>query len=283
MQTAQYQPQGTPLAQPDQYTTYTTQTVPVQDTGILHHMSAALSDSVNRVLALLVSILPGLLAFILAVAILTAIGVFLSWALRRLLTGMKFDERMARSTTSGISDWSPNHSPTVLVGRVAFWACLVLGLIIGIFSLDASYSSNGSYLSASLLPYLTRAVGAIIILFAGNLVARFLARTVLIGAVNNQLQYARFLSMGVKWLVLVLTAAMTLDHLQVGGNVVELAFGILFGGIVLTLSIAIGLGSRDLVSRSLEAATERVPSGIASTPGMPPQPTHGTEEALRHF
>ena len=87
--------------------------------------------------------------------------------------------------------------------------------------------------------------------------ARYLARTVLIGAVNNQLYYARFLSMGVKWLVLVLTGAMVLDHLQIGGTVVELAFGILFGGIVLTLALAVGLGSRELVSRSLERTAER--------------------------
>ncbi len=78
----------------------------------------------------------------------------------------------------------------------------------------------------------------------------------LISAVNAQLQYAQVLSLGVKWLVLVLTAAMVLDHLEVGGNIVELAFGILFGGIVLTLSLAVGLGSRDLVSRSLESHVE---------------------------
>jgi hypothetical protein len=94
------------------------------------------------------------------------------------------------------------------------------------------------------------------------------------------LQYARFLSLGVKWLVLVLTAAMVLDHLEVGGVVAELAFGILFGGIVLTLSLAIGLGSRDLVSRSLGSHVERSnehpfmpPSGPPTTPG----------ESIRHF
>ena len=289
MQATSYPPQvlsvSPAVSQPDQYTTYTTQPAyPVQDPGVLHHMSAALSDSVNRVLSLLVSILPGLLAFILAIGLMTGIGIFLSWALRKVLSGMKFDERLARNRATGISDWSPGHSPTALVGRIVFWGCEVIGLIIGIFSLDASYSPNGSYLSASLLPYLTRAVGAILILFVGNLVARFLARTVLIGAVNNQLQYARFLSMGVKWLVLVLTAAMTLDHLQVGGNVVELAFGILFGGIVLTLSIAIGLGSRDLVSRSLEAAADKNPAipqasafGAGTPPATPPV------ETLRHF
>ena len=131
-------------------------------------------------------------------------------------------------------------------------------------------------LSASLLPYVSRTVGAVLLVFAGNLIARFLARTVLIGAVNAQLQYARFLSLGVKWLVLVLTAAMALDHLQVGGTIIELAFGILFGGIVLTLSLAVGLGSRDLVTRSLERTAEK-PERV------PQQPPQSSGESLRHF
>jgi hypothetical protein len=123
-------------------------------------------------------------------------------------------------------------------------------------------------------------VGAVFLLIAGTLFARFLARSVLIGAVNAQLRYARFLSLGVKWLVLVLTAAMVLDHLQIAGIVVELAFGILFGGIVLTLALAVGLGSRDLVSRSLESHTEHAGErGVA--PPAPPTTVPG--ESIRHF
>jgi hypothetical protein len=78
----------------------------------------------------------------------------------------------------------------------------------------------------------------------------------------------------------VLTAAMVLDHLQIGGNVVELAFGILFGGIVLTLALAIGLGSRDLVSRSLESRVERPAEHSAVPPGAP---TTGPGDSIRHF
>jgi hypothetical protein len=262
--------------QPDAYPNDPTQQP--EYASIWHQMSDALHASVYRVVSLLISLLPGLLAFILALGLMALFGALLSFGLRRALGAAKFDERMAQKRTSGIADWSPGHSPTALAGRVAFWGCVVLGLIIGISAFDASYAS-GSALNISLLPYLTRSVGAILLLFAGNLIARFLARTVLIGAVNHQLQYARFLSMGVKWLVLVLTAAMVLDHLQVGGNIIELAFGILFGGIVLTLSLAIGLGSRELVTRSLERTAERPER--TSLSGMPPQ-REGTEK-LRHF
>jgi hypothetical protein len=78
--------------------------------------------------------------------------------------------------------------------------------------------------------------------------------------------------------VLVLTAATVRDHLEIGGTVVDLAFGILVGGIVLTLSLAIGLGSRDIVSRSLEknVETEPLPPDFISKPQT-------TTETLRHF
>jgi hypothetical protein len=245
----------------------------------------ALRESMHRVLVKLVSFLPGLLALLFAIIVLTAIGALLALLLRRILMAARFDERFARNQGSNVADWSPGHSPTVLVARTAFWACVLLGFIIGISAFDASYAGN-SQIAAILIPYLTHSAGAVLILLAGTVIARFLSRSVLIGAVNLQMQYARFLSLGVKWLVLVLTAAMVLDHLDIGGTIVDLAFGILFGGIVLTLSLAIGLGSRDLVSRSLEKTADPrtpTPDDIADLAPRPIPPQTQPSETLRHF
>jgi len=246
----------------------------VDNATIWHHMSEALHLSLYRVISLLIAILPGILAFFVALLIFALIGMFVSALMRRVLRAAKFDDRIARAR--GSADWTPMSSPTALIGRASFWGCVLLGLIIGVSAFDTSYATAAA-LPISLLPYLTHAVGAIFLLIAGTLIARFLARSVLIGAVNAQLQYARFLSLGVKWLVLVLTAAMVLEHLEIGGMVVELAFGILFGGIVLTLSLAVGLGSRDLVSRSLESRVERTGEHSAE-----PAPAN-TTESIRHF
>lgn len=239
----------------------------------------ALRQSAHRALVTLANFLPGILALLVAVILLTIIGAAVAALLRRLLVSMRFDERLSRNPIVPLTEWSPSNSPTLLATRAAFWGCVVLGFVIGILAFDAAYS--GTYqMSVILLPYLTHSVGAIIILILGNLIARFLSRSVLIGAVNSNFQYARFLSMGVKWMVLVITAAMVLDHLQIGGEIVDLAFGILFGGIVLTLSLAIGLGSRDIVSRSLDKKVD------LPTDTMPPvtdyRPTQPTE-TLRHF
>ncbi len=245
--------------------------------SIWRHMSEALHESLYRVLSVLIAILPGILAFIVALVVLTLVGMAVSALLRRGLTAAKFDEHLARGR--GNVDWAPSTSPTALIARASFWACVLLGLIIGVSAFDASYATAAT-LTNSLLPYLTRVVGAVLLLIAGTLFARFLARSVLIEAVNAHLAYARFLSLGIKWLVLVLTAAMVFDHLQIGGHVVELAFGILFGGIVLTLALAVGLGSRDLVSRSLESHAEH--SGERSV-APPATPATGPGESIRHF
>jgi hypothetical protein len=259
----------TPSGQPQQ--------VYVDNATIWRHMSDALHQSLYRVLSLLIAVLPGILAFFVALTVFTLLGMAISAILRRGLTLIKFDNRLSRYRAAG--DWTPASAPTAIVARVSFWGCVLLGLMIGVSAFDASYATAAT-LPISLLPYLTHAVGAIFLLIAGTVIARFLARSVLIGAVNAQLQYARFLSLGVKWLVLVLTAAMILDHLEIGGVVVSLAFGILFGGIVLTLSLAVGLGSRDLVSRSLESRVERssehgveVPAAAKGEAGEP----------IRHF
>ncbi len=223
-----------------------------ENVSISRHMSEALHQSLYRVLTLLIALLPGILAFIVALLVFAAAGTLISWILRRCLTWAKFDLRLAQKNGA---DWTPTTSPTEIVARASFWLCILIGLVIGVSAFDTSYAS-GAAPTVSLLPYLTHAIGAALLLVAGIVIARFLARSVLISAVNAQLQYARVLSLGVKWLVLVLTSAMVLDHLQVGGSIVELAFGILFGGIVLTLALAVGLGSRDLVSRSLESRVE---------------------------
>lgn len=248
----------------------------LEDASVWQHMSGALHQSLYRILTLLIAVLPGLLAFFVSVFVFALIGMVISSLLRRGLKVIHFNDRLTQNRNT--VDWLPVTSPTTIVARFSFWTCLLTGLVIGVAAFDASFAASTS-IPVSMLPYLTRVVGAVLLLVVGTLIARFLARSVLIGAVNAQLQYARFLSLGVKWLVMVLTAAMVLDHLQIGGMIVELAFGILFGGIVLTLSLAVGLGSRELVSRTLETHTEFGADAAKSQriPGGSP------EELIRHF
>ena len=249
-------------------------------------IESALRQSTHRVIGVLAAFLPGLVVFLMAIIILTLLGWGLAALLRALMVRLRFDERVSAWRLPGalttLGDWSPAHSPSALIARSILWLFILVGVAVGITGFDAAYEAN-SQVELFVLPYLTHLIGAILLLFAGGLIARFLSRSVLISAVNAQLQYARVLSLGVKWLVLVLTAAMALDHLRIGGTIVELAFGILFGGIVFALSLAVGLGSRDLVSRSIERI-ER-PSVVPSPEAVraAAEPAEAARGRLRHF
>lgn len=242
---------------------------------MISQMKDALVVSTQSVLVKLANFLPAALALIIAIALFALIGAGLSWVVRKILTNVKFDERADRGTV-GVSDWSPSQSPTSLVGRIVFWACTLLGVVVGIEAFDSASASFE--ITPIFLPYLAHGVGAFLIAVAGILVARYLSRSILINASNARLQYARLLSLGAKYLVLVFTGAMVLDHLGIGGVIVELGFGILFGGMVLTLALAVGLGSRDVVARSIERTADRTtPIDTAARTSAEPSRT------IRHF
>ncbi len=208
----------------------------------------ALHDSMARVMTKIATLLPGLVALLVAVAVFALLGWIAAWLLGRLLHAARLDERMSRFGGRGWASWAGERSASALAARAVFWIFLVIGLLVGVSAFDAA---SAYALSPYLAGYVPRLLAALVILILGTLFARFLSRTVLISGTNMNLQYARLLSVGAKWLVMVLTAAMVLDHLGIGGEIVDLGFGILFGGIVLALALAVGLGTRDVVSREL--------------------------------
>jgi len=214
----------------------------------------ALSQSTTRVVSQVASLLPGICALLLALLISVAVALAVAAIVRRLLAGIQFDERVMGWGFQSLAEWSPGRSPTLLVSRVAGWAVVFIGFAIGVSALDLKLTSA---LVLRFFEYLPHVLAAIVVLLVGNAIARYLARSVLIEAVNMNLQYARLLSTGVRWMVMVLAITMALDHLAIGGDIIRLAFGILFGGIVLALALAVGLGSKELVCRSLEREAHR--------------------------
>jgi uncharacterized membrane protein len=216
-----------------------------------------LDQSTTKFLTEIAHLLPGVVALIVALVISSILAWILAIVVRRLLTSIHFDEQLNRWGFAYLGEWSPMNSPTRLVSRTIACIVVIAGFLIGIAAFDAE---STSLLVLSVFAYIPNIVGAILVLSVGSIVASFLARSVLIGAVNLNLQYARLLSAGVKWLVTVFAVAMALEHLKIAPSIVDLAFGILFGGIVLTLVLAVALNSKELVTKSLDRNAKETPS-----------------------
>jgi hypothetical protein len=220
---------------------------------VWNDVQQALYDSTTQVMTGLARLLPGVLALVLAVLVSGVLAWIASSLVQRALRGMRFDEQIATWGWLEVPVWSRHH-PSVFIARVVAGAIVLVGVLIGIAAFDTTLTSS---LVMGAFGGIPRLLIALVLIVVGYLLAQFLARGALIGAVNMNLPYAGLLGVGVKWLVLVLASAMALDHVGIGGNIVSLAFGIVFGGIVLALALAVGLGSKDVVARSIERELER--------------------------
>jgi hypothetical protein len=213
----------------------------------------ALAQSAARLLARFASLLPGMVALILAVVISIFLAFILAFVARRLLIRLRFGERLVEWGFSSPAE-SATKNAAVLVSRAIAGLVILVGFLIGITAFDAEWTFK---LAQDALEYIPNVLGAALVFVVGSIVARFFARSVLISGVNMNLHYARLLSLGVKSLVIVLAGAMALEHLRIATGVVQLAFGILFGGIVLALALAVGLGAKDFVTKSLQRDVEK--------------------------
>jgi hypothetical protein len=216
---------------------------------------AALVDVGDR----LAVILPGLIAMILLVAA----GLVLGWLARALVTrvarALGLDRHLERwGLVPSLRRSGVFRTPADILGSVAFWAIFLVFASLGVDSLGFPGST-----SALILAFLPPLFAATLILVVGLLVATFLSQGVLVAAVNAGVPEARLLARAVQWGVLLFAGATALTHLGIGKEMVLVAFGISFGGLVFALALAFGLGgrtiARDILARRLrrEAAPPR--------------------------
>ena len=204
-------------------------------------------DSAESLLRATARLLPSVLAMLLFFALSAVLAVAIRGAVRRICERLALDRRLREWGVWPAGD--ARSSPTRLLTRLSFWTVLALGVFLGLSVLDAPAASA---VSVRLLEYVPRVLVALAIFAVAAGIARVVERNVLIGAVNLGMQSARLLALGARWLVVLLGAAIALDHSGVAAHVVTVAFGILFGGIVFALSLAVGLGAKDFVARSLQ-------------------------------
>jgi hypothetical protein len=136
-----------------------------------------------------------------------------------------------------------------VAGAVSFWVGVSVVLAVGVNALEPGALRD---ILSEIVHFLPRLLAAGLILLAGLGVAAIARRSVLLGAVNSGLPWARAGARGVHVVVLAFFAAMALDHLGVARSILVAAFSIAGGGLVLALALAFGLGARDVARRYIE-------------------------------
>ncbi len=213
-------------------------------------VGAVLDNTVREFMTRLAAFGPNLLAMAIILVAGAVVAVAIDLSVRFVLPRLGFDRFASRTGISTVLQKGGIVSPP---SRVL--AHLLAGMVLAGFILLAVAALNlevaVELVSRGFL-YLPQVLVAIALLLVGTMVGAVIRRSVLIAAVNAGLPSARIVAAGAQAAVMILAVAMALEHLGVGRQVLLLAFAILFGGVVLALALAFGLGAQTLARGVLE-------------------------------
>lgn len=178
------------------------------------------------------------------------LGIILKVISLRLFRAINLERGFDRSGVSEVLKKGGIREPiTTFLSRIIGWITILTFSIISLHFLDVPAVER---LLEKLFLYLPNVFVAVVILFFGYLLSNFLGRAVLIASVNAGWKAAGLIGKFVRLTVFILSVTMALEQLGIGRETIIIAFAIVFGGIVLALAIAFGLGGRDIAKEYLE-------------------------------
>ena len=134
-------------------------------------------------------------------------------------------------------------NPTRVLANLVFWLVMFVVIVIAANSLGLGTLAD---VMKELVSYIPSVIAAIVIIIAGIVLGGFVGG--LIGASAGALHGGRALARVGRGGVILLAIFMALQELGVATEIVTTAFAILFGAIALALSLAFGLGNRELAA-----------------------------------
>ena len=201
----------------------------------------AISEPATAVLTVVLEAIPSFIGALLVLLVAYFIARLVSQLVVEILTGLKFDEWPGRI---GIN-YTGTRTPSQLVGYLVMLAIILLA-VVG--AADLLKSESLSLILTGWVDFFFRLVLALAIIAVGLYFAN-LAQGIVSSAGGPN---ARFWSTSARIAILALAIAMALRELGVANDIVNLAFGLILGGIILAGALAFGLGGRDLAGREAE-------------------------------
>jgi hypothetical protein len=240
----------------------------------------AITAPATNMLNTFMGAIPNIFAAVVVLVLSYVVGRLLAGLVSNLLAGIGFDRLPASLGLATVTATPARRSPSELVGTLVLVAIMLFATVEALRLL-------GFVVLADLLAEFIQLGGQILLGLAIFAVGLYLANLAADLIRSSGVANADLLATVGRVAVLVLAGAMALRQMGLANEIVNLAFGLLLGGIAVAAAIAFGFGGRELAGRQLERWAARAQSGARAsgistspsspppTPGMPPGGTPG--------
>lgn len=142
-----------------------------------------------------------------------------------------------------------------LLGAICYWLALLIVLVVAVNSVGLTAAAD---LLNKIVLYIPHVIAAIIILALAMFVASFLSATVQTAAVNAGISQAKLLAKVVEVSVIIFAFIVALEELNIGRVAISFLVPIILGSLGLGFALAVGLGCKDLVGKTVTELVEKL-------------------------
>ncbi|MBP8626286.1 MAG: hypothetical protein KBI10_06310 [Syntrophorhabdales bacterium] len=181
-------------------------------------------------------------------------GFIISWFIKKLLSRLLVIFRFDRwADDVGIINFLKKGGiktmPSMIIGKIAFWLFIVVFFSFGLNFIGISqFSEYASRVSAALPSIIV----SLLIVVIGIIFSNFLGRLIYMACENANLKYGDLISKSVRVFMIIITFGIVFEYIGIGNTIINISFLIIFGGIILTISLAFGIGLSNVVGELIK-------------------------------
>ena len=205
----------------------------------LQYLVQPISDMLNKALGWI----PNILSAVIVLAVAYFIGRILSDIVVTLLKNTGLD---SLATRAGLVA-AEGESQTSLSQVVGYLVLVAIMLIAAQIAAGILQWAEFVVLVSAIIAFLGRIVLAVAVLAVGIYLANLTSKIIL----ATNLDQKRLLAMLARVAIVAFAAIMALEQTGIASTVVNMAFGVLLGGVALAIALAFGLGGRDVAKYQL--------------------------------
>ena len=200
---------------------------------------------------------------ILLMIVVMIVGLIVSWIVRKLVEKLlilfRFDKWAAGAgIITFLERGGVKAQPSTIISHIVFWIFIITVFSFGLNLVGISQFTEYASRITSALPYI---VISMIIVIVGIIFSTFISRVIYMACQNANLKYGEIISKSVRILLVVITFGIVFEYLGLGSTIISISFLIIFGGIIMALSLALGIGLStvitDFIKEKLEESKSR--------------------------
>ena len=209
----------------------------------------AVTGPASSMLNTILGTLPGILAAVLVVGVAYVVGRVVSGLATNLLSAIGFDKLPARLGLAG-EPVEGRRTPSQIAGTVVMVLIVLFATMQALPLLGFDLLAN---MMGEFLTFAMRVLVSLVILGFGLFFAKLVADMIRDSRIAN----ARLLSLVARVAILVLAGTMGLQQMEIGQDIITLAFGITLGAVAIAAAIAFGIGGRDAAKTAVDDFVEK--------------------------